>query len=55
MDHNQKMLTDNEQKWKDKVRIVGVSVDDDVNDIKQRVDSKGWNRIQHLTLKGWNN
>jgi hypothetical protein len=32
MTHNQEMIEKN--KWGDKVRIVGVSVDDDVNKIK---------------------
>ena len=28
MAHNQEMLVKNEERWKDKVKIVGVSVDD---------------------------
>lgn len=51
MAHNQEMLTKNN--WGDKVRIVGVSVDDDVDVIKQRVESKGWQKVEHLTLNGW--
>lgn len=53
MQHNQEMLVKNEAGWAGKVRIVGVSVDDEKEKIKQRVDSKGWNKIQHLTLLGW--
>lgn len=30
MAHNQKMLEDNGEKWGNKVRIVGVSVDDSI-------------------------
>ena len=37
MAHNQTMLEKNEEIWKDKVRIVGVSVDEDKDDIKARI------------------
>jgi hypothetical protein len=37
------------------VRIIGVSVDDEKDTIKQRVESKKWNKIVHLTLLGWKN
>ena len=53
MAHNEEMLKKNN--WGDRVRIVGVSVDDDVETIKQRVESKDWKRIEHLTLGGWDN
>ena len=53
MEHNQKMLTEYEERWKDKVRIVGVSVDDSKEVIKTRVEQKNWNKIVHLTLLGW--
>jgi hypothetical protein len=32
-----------------------VSVDDEKDTIKQRVESKKWNKIVHLTLLGWKN
>ncbi len=47
------MLEKNQEKWKNKVRIVAVSVDEDKEVIKQRVNTKGWNKIEHLTLLGW--
>jgi thiol-disulfide isomerase/thioredoxin len=53
MSHNQEMLERNEERWKGKVKIVGVSVDDSKETIKARVEQKGWNRITHLTLLGW--
>lgn len=53
MAHNQEMLEKNN--WGDKVRIVGVSVDDDLDSIKDRVQTKKWEKIEHLTLGGWNN
>lgn len=36
------------------MRIVAVSVDEERNTIQQRVNSKGWTKIEHLTLLGWN-
>ena len=47
------MLVKNEAAWAGKVRIVAVSVDEEKEVIQQRVNSKGWNKIQHLTLLGW--
>lgn len=55
MQHNQEMLVKNETAWAGKVRIVGVSVDDAKDIIQKRVESKGWAKVQHLTLLGWNN
>ena len=49
------MLEKNEEKWKGKARIVGVSVDNTKEVIKSRIDSKDWNKVQHLTLLGWKN
>jgi thiol-disulfide isomerase/thioredoxin len=45
MQHNQEMLEKNTEKWKDKVRIVAVSVDDNKETIKNRVNTKGWTKI----------
>ena len=53
MQHNQEMLTKNKERWGDKVTIVGVSVDEDKETIKERVNSRDWKAIQHLTLGGW--
>lgn len=53
MQHNQDMLAKNKEAWEAKVRIVAVSVDDQKEDIKKRVEDKKWNDIIHLTLGGW--
>lgn len=45
------MLTKNQ--WGDKVRIVGVSVDDDFEVVRNRVETKGWQSVEHLGLEGW--
>ena len=55
MQHNQDMLTKNAEAWKDKVRIVGVSVDDNESTVQERIDKKKWNSIEHLTLGSWDN
>jgi len=28
-------------------------VDDDLDELKKRIDKKDWKRIEHLTLGGW--
>jgi thiol-disulfide isomerase/thioredoxin len=38
MQHNQDMLEKNAEAWKDKVRIVAVSVDDNLDAVKKRVE-----------------
>ena len=41
------MLEKNGEKWKDKVEIYGVSLDDSIDDIKKRVETKKWHSIHH--------
>lgn len=54
MAHNQKMLEENEEKWKDKAVIIGISVDDDAEDVKKRIIDRKWNKIQHYRfVNGW--
>lgn len=55
MQHNQDMLTKNAEEWKDKVRIVAVSVDDTETTIQDRIEKKKWTSIEHLTLGSWDN
>ena len=52
MAHNQEMLHKNEEKWKDNVRIVGASLDQDRNQLNTRIKEKGWNKIDHYVLPG---
>lgn len=47
MAHNQKMLTDNADKWGGKVRIVGVSIDNAKEKVNSHVDEKKWGDIEH--------
>lgn len=53
MQHNQEMLVKNKEQWAGKARIVAVSVDQDKPTIVNRVNSKKWTDIIHLTLLGW--
>jgi len=53
MQHNQDMLTKNAEAWKDKVRIIAVSVDDTEDVVQQRIEQKKWTSIEHLTLGSW--
>merc|ERR1712048_224859 len=45
MAHNQKMLEEND--WADKVRIIGVSLDQAIPPLKARVEEKGWTKVEH--------
>jgi len=47
MQHNQDMLVKNKEKWSDRVRIIGVSIDSDVQTVKNHVQRKGWNDVEH--------
>lgn len=53
MAHNQDMIVKNKNVWGDKVRIVGVSVDDNADTVRNRVDKNKWHDVEHLTLGGW--
>ena len=41
------MLEKNAEKWKDKVEIYGVSLDENLEDIKKRVQTKNWKLVHH--------
>lgn len=40
------MMAKNKDKWTDKVRIIGLSCDDDVSAPKNRVNDKKWDSIE---------
>jgi len=48
MAHNQEMLEHNGAKWGDKVRIIGVSIDDSIPAVNKHVRSKGWEKVEHF-------
>jgi thiol-disulfide isomerase/thioredoxin len=56
MAHNQSMLDKHkdDQLWKDKVRIIGLSIDQDKNKLKSHVESKEWSSPEHFFRAGSN-
>lgn len=54
MAHNESMLKTNEEKWKGKATIVGLSLDDESEGPIKRITDKDWKRVQHYRFKnGW--
>jgi len=41
------MLVNNENKWNGKIRIVGLSMDDEMETAKSKVNEKKWDKIEH--------
>ena len=50
MDHNEKMLVENEEKWKGKVRIVAVSTDSVKISVVNKLKTKKWEKIHHFII-----
>ncbi|CAD8087749.1 unnamed protein product [Paramecium primaurelia] len=46
MNHNQQMLQQNEH-WKNKVKIIAISLDEDSQNVIERVKQKQWGLIEH--------
>lgn len=51
MAHNQEMLVKNTGTWGDKVRIVGLSIDNEVSKLKSHVEAKGWGNVEHYHVR----
>ena len=47
MQYNEEMLKMNEKKWKGKARIIGVSVDDDIESVVKKVDEMKSQKVEH--------
>lgn len=52
MAHNQEMLEKKGDDWKDKIRIIGLSIDQDKAKLKSHVDAKGWGKVEHFWRGG---
>jgi hypothetical protein len=52
MAHNQKMLEKKGAEWGDKVRIVGISIDDGPEVVAKHVKAKGWEKVEHFHRAG---
>ena len=51
MAHNQEML-EHHPEWKDKVRILGISLDKGKQEVKKRVEEKKWTLVEHYFAVG---
>jgi len=51
MAHDQKMLEEHGAKWDGKVRILGLSIDNDSDTVKSHVESKSWTSPEHYHVK----
>lgn len=47
MAHNQEMLEKRKADWGDKVRIVGLSIDQSKEKMVEHVNNKGWTSVEH--------
>jgi thiol-disulfide isomerase/thioredoxin len=52
MAHNQTMLEKNGERWGDKVRIVGLSIDKDTETVSKHVKAKKWESVEHFFRAG---
>lgn len=51
MAHNQEMMKNNKSLWGDKVRIIGLSIDNDMEHLKERIRTKGWTDLENYNVK----
>jgi len=47
MAHNQEMLAHRGADWGDKVRIIGISIDDSADTVASHVTKNGWTKVEH--------
>ena len=47
MAHNQEMLEKQEARWGNKLRIIGISIDQDKAKFKDHINIKGWTKVEH--------
>lgn len=50
MRHNQEMLENRAAEWGDKVRIVGLSIDEKPETVAKHVEERGWTSVQHYHI-----
>jgi len=51
MAHNQEMLEKRGGDWGDKVRLIGLSIDQEVNKLKSHVEEKKWMHVEHYWVR----
>ena len=52
MAHNQEMLEHHGARWGDKVRIIGISIDETAEAVVKHVKAKGWSKVEHYHKAG---
>jgi thiol-disulfide isomerase/thioredoxin len=52
MAHNQHMLEHHGEKWGDKVRLIGISIDQTAEAVVKHVQAKGWEKVEHYHRAG---
>ena len=48
MAHNQELLLHNGDRWGDKVRIIGLSIDQNIEAVQKHVKAKKWEKVEHF-------
>lgn len=51
MAHNQEMLEKHGAEWGSKVKIYGLSIDNDPETVKNHVEAKGWQKVSHYHVR----
>lgn len=51
MAHNQHMLETRGEDWGDRVRIIGLSIDQNMAALKDHVIAKKWDKIEHYNVR----
>lgn len=51
MAHNQEMLVQHGEKWGDRVRLIGLSIDQTAATVKNHVETKGWTKVEHYHVR----
>lgn len=52
MAHNQEMIEHKGKDWGDKVRILGISIDNDTDTVRNHVKNKKWEKVEHFHKGG---
>jgi len=51
MAHNCKMLDERGKDWGDKVRLIGLSIDENTAIVKRHVEYKKWTSVEHYHVR----
>jgi len=51
MAHNQAMIKEHGEKWGGKVRLIGLSIDQDAGTVSKHVEAKGWGDVEHYHIR----